>query len=115
MTFEELHLVYKKRVVEWVTKHREWLHQSEPHSNHDDIPETVIDIIIEILMVRSKVFDKSTCGSFVQSFLNNDLAGVMHSVDPTNYAYLRTIYRSFYNIETYDLPKTYDAEIYEGI
>lgn len=113
MTFEELHLVYKNRVKEWIEKRSEWLHQSEPCSDHKNVPETVLDIIVEILMVRSKVFDKSTCGSFVQSFLNNDLAGVMHSADATNYQFLRTIYRAFYNIETYDLPKKYDAPVYE--
>lgn len=115
MTYEELYDVYLKRAETWLKRNSDAheKYSSKFKNIYKDVSPHVKDIIVKLIMVRTGFLRKGQCGSFIQSFLDNDLRAALSNADEDVYNNLRVINMSYYNIEYHDLPKTIDQPVFE--
>lgn len=108
MTYEELYDAYLKRVETWLKRNSDAheKYSSKFKNIYKDVNDHVKDVIVKLIMVRTGFLRKGQCGSFIQSFLDNDLRSVLSNADEDVYENLKVINMSYYNIQYHDLPKT---------
>ena len=130
MTFEDFYDAYRQRVIEWLDRNASIIEErnNQPrvenpniniirlgkdkdsplpkiHNIYKDLPENTIDIITKLVMVKAGVWRKEHCGSFINSYLSNDLRATLAAADQDSAKHLKVIHMGYLNIQYYDLPK----------
>jgi len=94
---------YDQMLPEYIREVRDWMVR-----NRYEMSDHAVFLAAKILLHRDKAVSFPP-GDFIQALLNNDLGGTMRHMGSEARAHFFTLYKAWYNIDTFHIVHKYRA------